>query len=171
MAYDELGTQSSISRASKEASTHSDEILNEERAGDFVQELSDLLGVERIRVTVISPTQAEEIGHLVADQVGGVSPTEAFVAEGRREIFIVDSGQHPLVRGLLLFHEVTHVVSPTDPPHGPAFVRAWLDICRRSGFYGFLADTWLERALLAEGVEIAAEPSAFALASPRTPRP
>lgn len=83
-----------------------------------------MLGIEPIEVLVISPELAEELGHPIAEAVGGVTPSEAFVIEGRREIFIVDAGQRPLIRGLLLFHEVTHVVCPTDPPHGPDFVRA-----------------------------------------------
>lgn len=163
MTYDELSTQSRIAAASKEAATHSHEIHDGERAGAFVQELCDMLGIEPIAVSVISPKQAEEIEHTVAEQIGGVSPSEAFVVEGRREIFIVDAGQQPLIRGLLLFHEATHVICPTDPAHGPTFVRAWLDLCRRSGFYRLLADWWLESALRAEGVAIAEEPSTFAV--------
>jgi hypothetical protein len=168
VTYDEVSTQASIVAASKEAAGHSHEIRNVERAGVFVQELCDLLGIDPIPVSAISPEQAEEIGHTVADQIDGVSPSEAFVVEGRREILIVDAGQQPLVRGLLLFHEVAHVVCPTDPPHGPAFVRAWLDLCRRSGFYEFLADSWLESALLGHGVAIDEEPSPLAPPRPNT---
>jgi hypothetical protein len=72
-----------------------------------------------------------------------------------------------LIRGLLLLHEVTYVVCPTVPSHGPDFVRAWLDLCRRSGLYGFLADGFLEDALRARRVEIAEEPSVLAASTPR----
>jgi len=137
-------------------------VPSQERANAFVQELCDLIDTETIPVSVISPAQAASLGHEIADPVDGVAPSEAFVVESRHEIFIVDAGQQPLIRGLLLFHEVTHVLCPTDPAHGPAFVRAWLDLCRRSGLYELLADTFLEPALRAEGIAIAAEPSLLA---------
>jgi len=162
MTYDELTTHSRIAAASREAATNSHAVPSQERANAFVQELCDLLHTETIPVSVISPDQAASLGHGVADPVDGIAPSEAFVVEGRREIFIVDAGQQPLIRGLLLFHEVTHVLCPTDPAHGPAFVRAWLDLCRRSGLYALLADTFLEPALRAEGVAIAADPSPLA---------
>ena len=163
MMYDELSSQSRIAAASKDAATHGHAISGQEQANAFVQELCDLLPTEAIPVSVISPDQAAAMGHGAADPVHGITPSEAFVVEGRREIFIVDAGQRPLSRGLLLFHEATHVLCPTDPAHGPSFVRAWLDLCRRSGLYGFLADSFLEPALRAEGVAIAAEPSPLSL--------
>jgi hypothetical protein len=53
------------------------------------------------------------------------------------------------------------------PSPRTGFCPGWLDLCRRSGLYGFLADGFLEGALRARGVEIAEEPSVLAASTPR----
>jgi hypothetical protein len=64
-----------------------------------------------------------------------------------RKILVVDAGQAVLTNGLNALHEATHVLVPTDEDHGPAFVRAWLDLLDRFGPYK------LPRLLLIDGLK------------------
>lgn len=142
-------------------------------AGDaqrFVDEVVALIGEPRIPVAVITREQADALGHQSPDWKGERLAQEAFSVEGRRTIYIVDAGQTTLVWGLLLFHEVAHVLQPTlDSPHGPEFVRAWLDLMRRSPLYGITADS-IEATCRLVGVPISPAPSSLAVPPPKPRR-
>jgi len=57
-------------------------------------------------------------------------------APDQRRILVVDAGQEVLSNGLNALHEATHILVPTpEEPHGPTFVRAWLDFLDRFGSY------------------------------------
>lgn len=80
-------------------------------------------------------------------------------APDERRILIVDAGQEVLSNGLNALHEATHVLVPThEEPHGPTFVRAWLDLLDRFGPYQVLAVS-LAGGLQRAGVRIDEVPS------------
>lgn len=162
---DESSAADWIARISTDVREQTHAIKTADEAQIFVDEVVNLVGEPPIRVEVIDRERAKALGHSSPDWKRDRVAGEAFSVEGSRVIYIIDAGEQPLTRGLLLFHEITDVLAPTpEAPHGPEFVRAWLDLMRRSPFYELAAGS-MESALRVYGVPIG--DTASRLASPQ----
>jgi hypothetical protein len=126
------------------------DLKNVQAAQDWLDRAMTLIGEPPITVRLLSRSEAQSIGWLASTR----TRAEAFVVSGERAINLIDVGKEPLTRLLHLFHEATHVLCPTEEAHGPAFVRAWIDLLERFPLCSFARGQIVDECHL-RGVHIA----------------
>jgi hypothetical protein len=114
-------------------------------ATHFVDSVTADLGVESIGIEFVDrPNRSQPM-------------TESRVDVDRRVIHMEAPGANGATYRLLAIHEVAHVVAPSfDEPHGPAFVRTFLDLVDR---FVPAHSMELRMQFLRRGVLAAPEPS------------